>query len=208
VPTNAPWRGVVPFHLPKAQITYLTDVEARRLVNATEGRFRDLVRAGLMTGGRCGELARLRVMDYDPAAGNIFIAESKGGESRHVPLGREGRAFFDARTAGKARDALVFIPEEGDHWGRSLQTARMKEACTRAGIRPAVTFHALRHTHASLLASAGVPLKVIATLLGHSSVSVTEKHYAHLMPSAARAAVEAHLPVFSDLEDKVVNIGR
>jgi len=50
-------------------------------------------------------------------------------------------------------------------------------------IEPEINFHVLRHTYGSLLASKGVPLQVIAELLGHSDTRITSQHYAHLMPS-------------------------
>jgi integrase len=59
--------------------------------------------------------------------------------------------------------------------------------CRRTGIRD-FRIHDLRHTCASLVISEGVPLASIRDLLGHSSVTVTER-YAHLKPEAVREAV-------------------
>jgi integrase len=50
-------------------------------------------------------------------------------------------------------------------------------------------FHDLRHTAASLMVAAGVPIFDVAKILGHSSVAVTMR-YAHLAPEAGRAAIE------------------
>lgn len=62
----------------------------------------------------------------------------------------------------------------------------------RAKVEPA-GFHILRHTYASTLAMAGVPLGVIAEALGHADERITRKHYAHLSPSYVRDAVRAGL---------------
>jgi site-specific recombinase XerD len=58
-----------------------------------------------------------------------------------------------------------------------------------AGVRP-FTMYTLRHTFASHLVMAGVPLPVVQQLMGHSSVTMTMR-YAHLAPSAMTAAVQA-----------------
>jgi hypothetical protein len=56
---------------------------------------------------------------------------------------------------------------------------------------PAVSFHILRHTHASRLAMRGVPMAVIAEQLGHKDVKVTGKHYAHLSPGYVADTIRA-----------------
>jgi integrase len=68
------------------------------------------------------------------------------------------------------------------------------EACQRAKIKPAVSFHVLRHTHGSTLAMRGVPMGVIAEQLGHADTQMTEKHYAHLAPSYVADTIRAHFP--------------
>ncbi|MBK5969529.1 MULTISPECIES: tyrosine-type recombinase/integrase [Thiorhodovibrio] len=65
---------------------------------------------------------------------------------------------------------------------RSLATA-----CRRAGISD-FRIHDLRHTCAAWLVTSGFPLTVIRDLLGHSSVTMTER-YAHLAPDRVRSAV-------------------
>jgi integrase len=55
--------------------------------------------------------------------------------------------------------------------------------------RGRVTFHTLRHTAASLMVAAGVPIFDVAKILGHSTVAVTMR-YAHFAPAAGRAAID------------------
>ncbi len=54
---------------------------------------------------------------------------------------------------------------------------------------PKIRLHDLRHTHATLLLSAGVPLKAIQERLGHSSIVMTMDRYGHLFPSEDHRAV-------------------
>lgn len=64
----------------------------------------------------------------------------------------------------------------------------MKKYCDRAGIKK-IRIHDLRHSHASLLLSNGVPITVVQNRLGHSDSSITLKHYAHLMPNDEDKAI-------------------
>jgi integrase len=70
----------------------------------------------------------------------------------------------------------------------------MADACKHASIKPAVSFHVLRHTHGSTLAMRGVPMGVIAEQLGHADTRMTERHYAHLAPSYIADTIRASFP--------------
>ena len=109
-------------------------------------------------------------------------------------LTEEGRTLFSRLTAGRARDAKVFVRADGNPWGASHQQRPLAEACHRAGISPAITFHILRHSHGSSLAMRGVPMGVIAAQLGHADTRMTEKHYAHLAPSYVADTIRAQFP--------------
>jgi integrase len=56
------------------------------------------------------------------------------------------------------------------------------------------SFHGLRHTYASALVNAGVPLAYVAAQLGHTDTRMVERHYGHLAPSAMAAAIRAAMP--------------
>jgi site-specific recombinase XerD len=70
---------------------------------------------------------------------------------------------------------------------RDMVKRVMPLACRRAGLRT-VRFHVLRHSFASQLVMAGVPLKVVQELLGHSTIEMTMR-YAHLAPAMHQEAV-------------------
>lgn len=74
VASDDAWRRVRPFRGADAPVVhFLSDDECRRLVNACEGGFRDLVRAALLTGCRYGELTRMRCEDFHAEAGTLMF---------------------------------------------------------------------------------------------------------------------------------------
>jgi integrase len=196
VASDETWRKVKTFREADAPVVhYLSQDECRRLINACDGTFRNLVRAALLTGCRYGELVRMRAGDFNAEAGTITVRESKSGKPRHVALTEEGRSLFAALTAGRLGTVLIFVRDDGRPWGKSHQQRPLSEACERAKIEPAASFHILRHSYASALAMRGVPMGVIAAQLGHSDTRMTEKHYAHLSPGYVADTVRAALPV-------------
>jgi integrase len=205
VTDDSAWRAVKPFKkADAARVRYLKNDqkndECRRLINAAEGDFRDLVRAALATGCRFGELAALQVGDYNPDAGTLQVAVSKSGESRHVVLNGEGIALFERLTAGRRGGELMLRKRDGGKWGKNHQCRPMAEACARAGIDPPANFHCLRHTYASLTIMAGAPLLVVAKNLGHTDTRMVERHYGHLSETYIASAIRAAAPQFGFVE--------
>jgi integrase len=195
VASDDAWRRVRPFKsVETARVRYLSQAECNRLVNACKPDFRNLVRGALLTGCRYSELSSLRVGDFNADAGVVTVRESKGGKPRHAVLTDEGRQFFGQHTAGKLAEELIFKRADGGAWRKSHQKRPMLEACRRAKIKPAISFHGLRHTHGSMLAMRAVPMAVIAEQLGHTGTRMTEKHYAHLAPSYVADTIRAHFP--------------
>jgi integrase len=80
----------------------------------------------------------------------------------------------------------------------------MREACIQAGIKPLASFHALRHTYASLSIMAGGPLLVVATNLGHSDTRMVEKHYGHLAADYIAREIRKAAPRFEPDHDGAV----
>lgn len=200
------WRYVKPFRdVDEARQLYLTPEEQTRLLNAMKEKdFKRLVIGALLTGCRYGELTRMRVGDVDLAGGTILIRESKAGKSRRAHLTLEGRAFFESITAGRKASETLFQRDEATRtvrpkdqdplaWGQSEQTRRMRDACEAAGL-PLMGFHQLRHSYASALVAAGMPLAYVAQLTGHADTRMLEKYYAHLAPSDLTRSLEALAP--------------
>jgi integrase len=195
VASDEAWRKVKPFkQTDLAVVHYLSDDEARRLVNACDADFRLLVQAALLTGCRYSELVNLTCADFNCDNDTLMLRRTKTGNVRHVVLTEEGRHLFTQCTAGRAADERIFLRSDAKPWGASHQQRPLAEAASRAKISPAPTFHILRHTHASLLAMRGVPMGVIAAQLGHRDTRMTEKHYAHLAPSYVAETIRVNFP--------------
>lgn len=204
------WRRVEPFaEADAARVRYLTIEECRRLINASQSEFRDLVRAALLTGCRFGELAALQVRDFNHDAGTVHIRTSKSGKARHVVLHDEGVELFARLAAGRPGLELMLRKPDRDRWGKSNQGRPMAEACVRAKIEPPANFHCLRHSYASHSVMAGAPLIVVARNLGHADTRMVEKHYGHLSKSYIADAIWAAAPRFETvgIDTKVTAIG-
>lgn len=162
------------------RVRYLSAEECRKLIKACQPEFAPLVRAAILTGCRYGELTRMTVGDLNFDAGRLWVGTSKNGKGRHVVLTDEATSFFTDVTKDMSESDLLFTHKNGDAWGRTHQHRRLVDACKKAEIEPTISFHILRHTHASHLAMNDAPLAVIARQLGHSDSRMAEKHYAHL----------------------------
>jgi integrase len=199
------WRRVKPFKgVDAARTRYLAVTEAKRLINGCDPEFRPVVQAALQTGCRWGELIRLQVHDFNTDSGTVAIRQSKSGKPRHVVLTNEGIALFGQLTVGRSGHEPLLRRKDGSAFRSYDQTMPMKAAVRRAGITPAISFHGLRHTWASLATMNGVPLMVVARNLGHSDTRMVEKHYGHLAPSYIAEAIRAGAPRFGFKPDKKV----
>ena len=191
------WRRVLPFKgVDAPRIRYLSVDECVRLVNGCAPHFRPLVQAALFTGCRYGELTRMEVADFNPDSGTVLVHISKTKKRRHVVLTDEGQRYFADVTAGRGGVDLIFKRPAGlgpERWGKTHQIRPFAEACKNAKITGA-SFHTLRHTYASQLVMAGVPLNVVAQNLGHADTRMCEKHYAHLAPSYVADVIRSTAP--------------
>jgi integrase/recombinase XerC len=156
--------------------------------DAAEGLRDRAVLETLYAGGlRVSELCGLDVAHVDLAGGSARV-RGKGDKERVVPLGSHAVAALEAylarrdelvpekaRRAGRVTEALFLSSR-----GRRLGVRRVQEIVKRYGIAAAgradLHPHALRHSCATHLLDGGADLRSIQELLGHSSLSVTQRY--------------------------------
>lgn len=182
---------------PEGRLRWLTRAEAEALIRAAEAEPKaphlpDFIRMALNTGCRRGELLGLEWRRVDLQRGLLYLEgnHTKSGRRRYVPLNQGARAALLNRLRFRAKHCpksqWVFARWKGKRI-HSVKTA-FRSACKAAGIEN-FRVHDLRHTCAAWLVSAGVALPEVRDLLGHSTVTMTER-YAHLAPENVRAAVQ------------------
>ncbi|XPV75966.1 MAG: tyrosine-type recombinase/integrase [Desulfovibrio sp.] len=148
----------------------------------------------LYCGLRAGEIINLEWKDLNFAEGMILIRDSKSGLSRHAFMTKRVKKELQAlRKEVDPDQKPVFSAKQGNklHEVSRLFNDAVNELGFNVGIedrRQKVVFHTLRHTFASWLVQRGTPLYTVAKLMGHSTLSMTER-YAHLAPDNLRAAV-------------------
>ena len=94
-----------------------------------------------------------------------------------------------ARVWAKVDADLVFPTAQGTPWDLSNARDELTRICAEAGIAR-ITPHELRHSCASILNDRGVPLELIADLLGHVDTTMLARTYRHRLRPSADAAVE------------------
>lgn len=104
---------------------------------------------------------------------------------------------------------LVFCRADGDPTHPDLFSQTFDRAVAKSGL-PEITLHDLRHTHATLLLKAGVPVKVVSERLGHSNPALTMSVYQHVIPGmqAEAAAVFGALVAAAVNEEGVPSVAR
>jgi integrase len=201
----------------RPEMCALTKGEVSRLVDATaDDPFGPLFALAIGSGLRLGELAALSWDDVDVEDRRLIVKRTlartyEGGYDFTEPKTKRSRRTVmlpslavDALKRQKARQATVRLAA-GTAWqdrrnlvftdaiGRPLDPGSVSKAFRSAADRLGlpVRFHDLRHTAATLMLAAGVPLKVVSETLGHASIVVTADVYAHVTPDLKREAADA-----------------
>ena len=185
-----------------------------RVLDAARGtRYYPLINLATFTGMRRSELLGLRWKDVDLSkrtvsiaqvlhclpGGRVVFEQPKTAKSRRLVtlspapalalLSYRGTVEADLAQMGSTltSDRLVFSQLDGSPLLPNTVTHAFAKIVRRAGVE-GITFHSLRHTHASIMLQQGVNSKTVAERLGHSTVVITLDTYSHVTPGVKEDA--------------------
>ncbi len=167
----------------------VTDVEQAALEDAAKrlygARWRALVFTAVNTGGRRGELLRLSWKDVSLDGGDpgVLFAKTKTHKPRRVPIGADVVDMLRRLKARTLKDGGPFV---GMGWNIHREWCRIV-ADSKVD---AVTLHDLRRTYITRLLRAGVPVKDVMRLVGHTNAETTLRYYTAVTADDLRAAVD------------------
>lgn len=181
----------------------LTRAELDRLIAHARSPWREIIATAAALGTRAGETLGLRWQDIDFAAGKVTIEQQANDRRKlaQVKTASSRRSieapdwlmamFASLKLAAHENEPgdLVFATRTGKPHGRGNLLGRgLYPALDAAGLER-TTFHALRHTHASLWIKDGGDVVTLSRRLGHTSPQITMTTYAHVIEEASDDAV-------------------
>jgi integrase len=190
----------------RQEARYLEPDEARAMLAAAKGdRLEGAIVLGLAGGLRRAEVCGLQWGDVDLDGGTVMVRGSywgptKSGRVRRLALPASPVAALRRYKAHQAADLLRLgiqqerqTPFMATFDGRVMAPHTLgkmfRAFCDREGFE-GLTFHALRHTNASLILASGTDVKTAATRLGHANPSLLFDTYAHFISAADQEAAD------------------
>ena len=169
----------IPVHLEEDEVDSLLAVPGD---DDAALRARALLEVLYATGIRCAELVGLDTQHVDLQVRTLRVL-GKGSKERQVPFGRRAeravRDYLPARARARPRSDALFVNRRGgrltDRSVRTILSRQVERVATQKNTSP----HTLRHSFATHLLERGADLRSIQELLGHSSLSTTQR-YTHV----------------------------
>lgn len=221
IPSN-PCRGLGIPRTERGEMVFLTQAEYAVLVSKVEPKWQPLVNLLAGTGLRWGEATALRWGDLDLEADvpvvRVARAWKRGVTYKVLGTPKTRRSLrtvsLPAQVVAELQplqgpvDQLVFrSPRGGMVHSGNFRDRVWLPARERSGLTKAPRVHDLRHSHASWLIAAGVPLPVIQRRLGHESIQTTVDVYGHLAPDALEVAAHAATLALGQAMPEVLELG-
>lgn len=183
---------LIPYHLSVDEAISL--VEAPKQPDLAGLRDRALFETLYSCGIRVSELTGMNIESLDLGSGLARVT-GKGRKERIVPLGRHARSALALYLKARGNvnpEAPLIINLRGGRLTRRSVARIIEKHVTRLATMKKVTPHTLRHTFATHMLEAGADLRAIQELLGHASLSTTQK-YTHVSIDRLMAVYdEAH----------------
>lgn len=185
VSSDTAWRRVTAFKKVGAnRELYITKEQVSALLDAANIDLRQIVKAGIYTGARLGELISAQVKNFDAKNGILEITKGKTG-SRTIFLQNNAVEFFKETSTNKLPNAYIFTTS-GERWNAQKIQRPFKEAVRKAKLPGETVFYSLRHYHISKALTAGLSVQTVARNCG-TSTRMIEQHYAKFLGREVRA---------------------
>jgi integrase/recombinase XerC len=170
--------------------------------NSRKTRDRAILELLYSSGLRVGELVGLNLNQLDLDLGIVKVM-GKGRKERIVPVGMKAaealKAYMEERGVLTGEEPLFINPKGGRLTARTVGRL-VKSYSKRSGIFRNVSPHSLRHTFATHLLDAGADIREIQEMLGHASLSTTQR-YTHLsMGKLMEVYDKAHPRSFKNMD--------
>ncbi len=183
----------------------LTSVDMEKLLAMPTGDKFHLVRtrAALQmlytTGMRVSEMANLKLDQLNMEEGWVRV-HGKGGRERVLPLGPRAQEALTKYLSSRQKHfpgerEILFLSYRGRPISRTDFWCQLRELARRAGLKDGVHPHKIRHSAATRLLEGGASLRVVQEILGHRSVTSTQR-YTHVSAAFMRETCERAHPRF------------
>ena len=172
-------------------IEYLTADEATTFLNTPyPGSIRDrsMIGLALKCGLRSSEVVALLRRDLFPTENKLMVRYGKGGKTRYVPVPPELMEMLGNFSASLSMDDRLFPMY------RQAFHAMVQRYGKRAGLERDIYPHLLRHTYAIHRLKAGMDIRSLQKVLGHSNIATTEVYLQVTAADVMKAAEDHPLP--------------
>jgi site-specific recombinase XerD len=175
---------------------YITEAELILILNKTTDKLlMDIITTAFFTGMRLGELINMKWdwIDFKEeliTVKNTNEFRTKSKRERIIPIHYKVKTFLlkYSLNVKKDKESLIFYRVEGIKLNAGYISKQFKKLVREAKLNDRIHFHSLRHSFASALIKHGVSLYIVKELLGHSSITTTQK-YSHLNNGSLSQAI-------------------
>lgn len=176
-------RRRLPRHLSQSEASSVVESPSRRVsASGAALAWRDMALLEILygTGLRAAECVALSLGDVDHQRATVHVRRGKGGRGRVIPLGDLAHAalqqWLSQRPGLGPTDDALFLNYRGGRLGVRSVGRITARACKEAETLRPVSPHGLRHSFATHLLEGGGDLRSIQELLGHRSLSTTQRY--------------------------------
>lgn len=173
----------------------LSEEEEVKLLAHSPAHLKPIVLFAINTGMRRGEILGLRWDQIERGGKAVRVVRTKSGQDRYVPLNETAADVIKAQRLATHGEFVFPSTKGGEHFKAVCHS--FSRACRLAGIS-GLRFHDLRHTFATRLIHRGADIVTVQNLLGHHSVTITQR-YTHIGADRKRSAVDLLVKKSDDL---------